>query len=87
MSQRPGPSSLDKRLVGEAVALALHPANVSDIGATHALSRLAEGNRSAIERAIGSVASKLHGEPSHVGQRALDFLRHTLDDLDGQESA
>jgi hypothetical protein len=75
---------LDRRLVGEAVALAMHPAHVSDIRASHALGRLAAGNRTAIERAIGSMASRLRREPSHVGHRALGFLRHALDDVDGQ---
>ena len=70
---------LDKRLVAEALSLSLHPSDVSDTAAVRTLGRLADGNRTAIERAIGSVALKLDGEPSQVGERALALLRDTLD--------
>jgi hypothetical protein len=87
MRNLPPPAQLDKKLVAEAVSLALHPVHVSDVAATHVLVGLAAGNRTAVRRAIRMVALKLNGEPSHVGQRALDLLRNTLDHVNGQESA
>lgn len=82
MTRLPAPAQLDRRLVGKALALSLHPANGGDIAAILALGRLAAGNRIALERAIGSVALSLDGGPSDVGERALDFLRHALDDVE-----
>lgn len=81
------PSPLDRQLVAEAVSLALHPVHVSDVGAIQLLVGLADGNRTAMRRAIRIVGLKLDGEPSHVGQRALDLLRHALDHVKRQETA
>ncbi len=78
---------LDKRLVAEALSLAFHPVHVSDGGAIHVLVRMAGGNRTAVRRAIRTVGTKLTGEPSHVGDRALDLLRHALNDMNDRESA
>ena len=87
MTHRGPFSRLDKRLAAEAVALALHPARVTPFTAIRALGRLARGNRTAIQRAIARVALQLDGEPSHVGERALEFLRQALDEANGEAIA
>jgi hypothetical protein len=86
MTRPLAPAQLDRRLVGEAVYLSLHPGKDGDIAAIIALGQLAAGNRTALERAIGSVVLKLDGGPSDVGERALGFLRQALDNADGPRS-
>jgi hypothetical protein len=83
MAFRLSRSRLDDRLVAEAIAIALHPATSKTPSAVGALAQMAEGNRTALERAMARVGKRLRASPSHVGERALELLRRALDSIDG----